>query len=115
MTQHQLYDFVYEKLKENLDENELSIIHSDLDILFEIDKEVFRFYADVVEGEKVVDYIWRVGIDRYVFVENEPEENEKSFKDKWIREMTEVEDYMKYIGEIDFFNDGLNEFLMNTF
>lgn len=114
MTQKQLYEFVYEKLKteENLI---LDMIHPDEDIMFAIDDENFRLYADTGDVTTRVDYIWQLGIERYVCVEGEPPENEIKFKEKWIKEMREVEDYMKYIDELTFFNAGLEKFLMCSF
>ncbi len=119
MNQNQLYEFVYEKLKENLEKFELDMIHPDKDIMFSIDNENFRFHSNTGDPKTSIDYIWQIGIERHMFITKaDPElreDNEKSFKEKWIKEIREVEDYMKFIGEEDFFNDGLNEFLMWTF
>jgi hypothetical protein len=115
MSQHQLYDFVYEKLSENLDRFEVDMIHPDKDIMFSIDKENVRLYIQVGHEKADVDTIWQIGIERYRDVEGEPEENAVAFKEKFIKHMKEVEDHFKHIEELDFFNDGLNEFLMTTF
>ena len=115
MSQRQLYEFVYEKLKENLEENEISIIHPEENIMFAVDDQNFKLHVNTGDYETDCDYIWQLGIERYVRVTNEPEENEIDFKKKFINEMKQVEDHLKYINEFDFFNDGLNEFLMMTF
>ncbi|MBC8427411.1 MAG: hypothetical protein H8D97_00820 [Proteobacteria bacterium] len=117
MTQKHLYEFVYEKLKENLLKNELDMIHPNEDLWFSIDNQNFKLFCNTGEEETSVDLIWQIGIERKIFVNNPDleDDNEKEFKARWMREMQETEDYMQYIGELDFFNDGLNEFLMNTF
>jgi hypothetical protein len=115
MTQHQLYDFIYEKLKENLEENELSIIHPEKEIMFEIDDQNVRLYINNEDEEADIDLIWQIGIQRYRDVTDEPPEAEVKFKEEFIEHMKEVEDHFKKIDQLDFLNDGLNEFLMMTF
>jgi hypothetical protein len=117
MTQRQLYEFVYEKLKENLIKNELDMIHPEEELWFSIDNQNFKLFSNTGEEETSIDFIWQIGILRKAFVNNPglEDDNEVAFKEDWLREMKETEDYMRHIGELDFFNDGLNEFLMNTF
>jgi hypothetical protein len=115
MSRKQTYEFLYEKLKEDLDNNQLSIMHPEKDILFEIDKENVRLYINVGHEKADVDDIWQIGIERYVQVEGEEKEAEIPFKEKFLKHMTEVEDHFTQIGELSLLDAGLDEFILMGF